>query len=330
MSSSAWFQSLVANLPYVGVAGLLLEEKTRNFALINVVTQLGVFIPLAHIPCARTGVMSWVDLAWPVGLVVIGVQTFISQLTGTRKGKLAAAMYLLQGGRMTLGAVLMARKGHFKKDLPRYQYQYEQRWAKRGIRQGTARFRLQQHREIFAQAFANMGVLCMPAALTLLQGKAETPAVDALALVLWFASYTFEHVSDLQKQRFSRKCKKQGLKNQVCQDGFWAYTRHPNYFGEWGVWCALTLLAAPALNGSSLGKGEIEGEAGDRYMQLARKALLAASLVGVPAIMYACLTQWTGAVPAEFYSKRKRKGYEAYARAVPMFFPDLMKAFGLK
>ena len=303
---------------------------------------------LAHIPALMTGVMSWVDLAWPIGLVAIGAQTFISQHllptgAGARKAKLAAAMYFLQGGRMAFGAILMAKKGHFKKDLPRYQYQYEQRWAKRGIRKGTKEFRLQQHREIFAQAFANMGVLCIPAALSLLPSKLGAPesswskTVDAIACLVWVASYIFEHMSDVQKQRFIRKCKKQGLKDQCCKEGFWAYCRHPNYLGEWGVWCALTLLAGPAFLGflKEDGKRNSSGSDGDAsydrygYTPLVRNVLLSVSLVGVPTIMYACLTEWTGAVPAEFYSKRKRKGYEAYMRSVPMFFPNLRKVFHL-
>ena len=48
---------------------------------------------------------------------------------------------------MALGAMLLAAKGHLKKDLPRYRYQYEQRWEKKmKIKRGTAKFILQQHK----------------------------------------------------------------------------------------------------------------------------------------------------------------------------------------
>ena len=48
--------------------------------------------------------------------------------------------------------------------------------------------------------------------------------------------------------------------------------------------------------------------------------------------MYLCLTWWTGAIPAEFYSLRKRPAYAEYVKRVPMLIPDprklLRAAFG--
>jgi steroid 5-alpha reductase family enzyme len=37
--------------------------------------------------------------------------------------------------------------------------------------------------------------------------------------------------------------------------------------------------------------------------------------------MYYCLTEWTGAIPAEYYSRQKRKGYDAYMNTTNMLIP---------
>jgi len=349
---------LMGWLPYAGVLSVLAAGKgrsqARKFAVTNALVQIGVFVPLAHLPCYLTGVMSWVDLAWPTGLVALGLQTLFFSLPSQKVGggkaltpmapKLAGVCYLFQGLRMAAGAALMAKAGHFKEDLTRYKYQYEQRWAKRGIRPGTARFKLAQQKDIFAQALANMGTLAVPAALTLSSPSTGSVAVrgnDVAALLLWGLSYWFEHASDMQKQRWLRKRRRARGEEAArlgafCQEGHWRYCRHPNYLGEWGVWCALTLLALPALaqhlgttHGQSASQPSAPSSAGlEAAADWARKAVLAGGLASVPLTMYLCLTWWTGAVPAEFYSKQKRKGYAEYMDTVPMFFPQLVSFKG--
>ena len=54
-------------------------------------------------------------------------------------------------------------------------------------------------------------------------------------------------------------------------------------------------------------------------------ALLGFALVNVSRVMYTTLVYYTGAVPAEFYSKQKRPDYEAYQQTTNMFFPGPTK-----
>ncbi|WP_327071101.1 DUF1295 domain-containing protein [Kitasatospora sp. NBC_01302] len=61
------------------------------------------------------------------------------------------------------------------------------------------------------------------------------------AVGLWLAGMVFETVGDWQLARFRTDPANRG---KVMDRGLWAWTRHPNYFGDACVWWGLFLLAA--------------------------------------------------------------------------------------
>jgi steroid 5-alpha reductase family enzyme len=91
--------------------------------------------------------------------------------------------------------------------------------------------------------------------------------------------------------------------------GLWRYSRHPNYFAEWMVWTALVIASIP----SWLALRPVE--------PLVVWVLLGAGLLFVSRAMYSTLVYYTGAVPSEYYSVRKRPEYETYQRETNRFFP---------
>jgi steroid 5-alpha reductase family enzyme len=76
--------------------------------------------------------------------------------------------------------------------------------------------------------------------------------VDMLGLLLWLAGFFFEAVGDAQLARFKAEPANKG---RILDTGLWAYTRHPNYFGETLMWWALFLIAVQVPGGlwSALG-----------------------------------------------------------------------------
>ena len=186
--------------PFIGVATLLLDDRLKDFAVTNILIQTIVFIATAQLPAALTNVMSWVDLAWPTGLVAIGLQTYFNadpDVSPYRKG-LGACLYLFQGGRMALGATMMAFNGHMKRDMPRYRYQFL-RWKQNyGVHQGSLMFTLMMQKEIFMQAIANMGCLVIPSVLLARNNLKDAPlqTIEKIGLVMWMISYCVEHKSE--------------------------------------------------------------------------------------------------------------------------------------
>ncbi|MDA1330289.1 MAG: DUF1295 domain-containing protein [Chloroflexi bacterium] len=74
-------------------------------------------------------------------------------------------------------------------------------------------------------------------------------AYALLGLILWVAGFAIEVVADRQKQRFKADPKNQG---RFIQTGLWAWSRHPNYFGEIVLWLGIAVIAFPALAGWQL------------------------------------------------------------------------------
>jgi len=83
---------------------------------------------------------------------------------------------------------------------------------------------------------------CLPLYAALAMGKRPWGALDWLALGLTAGAIAIETVADEQLRRF-RRTEPPG---QICTDGLWAYSRHPNYLGELGFWWGLWLFALAA------------------------------------------------------------------------------------
>lgn len=81
-----------------------------------------------------------------------------------------------------------------------------------------------------------------------LQAAAAAPAeplgaVDAGAVLVFGTGLAFEAVADAQLARFLAE---PGGAFGVMDRGLWRFTRHPNYFGDFLVWCGLGLLGVAA------------------------------------------------------------------------------------
>jgi steroid 5-alpha reductase family enzyme len=98
--------------------------------------------------------------------------------------------------------------------------------------------------------FLTQAVLLWLVSLTVQIGQLPpTPArltgLDILGSLFWAIGFTWEAVADWQLARFKADPANRG---KVMNQGLWAYSRHPNYFGESLIWWGLFLitLATPS------------------------------------------------------------------------------------
>jgi steroid 5-alpha reductase family enzyme len=141
--------------------------------------------------------------------------------------------------------------------------------------------------------------LTLSCALAAMTSAASIPLglFAALGTLLWVAGFSIEVVADEQKRRFRRDPRNNG---RFITSGIWAWSRHPNYFGEICLWLGVALIALPVLSGWQY-----------------------ATLVS-PVFVYILLTRISG-IPLLESRGKKRWGedpeYRAYKQRTPNLIP---------
>lgn len=144
------------------------------------------------------------------------------------------------------------------------------------------------------QVQALLVLLCAIPFVSVAKNTTPFSLFDLLACVVATAAIFGEHVADEQLKVF--KSKNDTNPMSICKNGFWKYSRHPNYFFEWIYWWTYVLFSV----GSSS---------------------FVLSLVG-PFLMLWLLWRVTGIAPSEKLSIEKRGNlYRAYQQETSAFFP---------
>ena len=91
-------------------------------------------------------------------------------------------------------------------------------------------------------------LLTAAAALAVITGGTRVPLgiAGSIGIAVWVAGILIEIVADRQKSRFKDDPDNEGKFIDV---GLWAWSRHPNYFGEIVLWTGVAIVAMPVLQG---------------------------------------------------------------------------------
>lgn len=304
--------------PYLfGLMLVLSTQKFLNVGLVNALGQLILFTFVVCIPIWRTERMSYVDIGWPWGLVLLGIVSFIYSDGYWLRSALISGMVILVGLRMGLGALKMWKAGYLEREFPRYQYQ-RILWKEEG--KNNTQFALQV--DAISQGMANASFLALPIFIIGTNNNESFAVLEIIGIGTWMLALIFESVADLQKLLFLKNMKKAKKHNQVCNIGLWKYCRHPNYFAEWMVWNGIIIMAIPSF--LSLGAMEISFLSSNLSMVL--WSLIGLGMLYASRMMYVTLVYTTGAIPSEHFSSIKREGYKEYQQTTNRFFPGPQKA----
>lgn len=93
----------------------------------------------------------------------------------------------------------------------------------------------------FPTVMVYLGILPLHAALV--SGATPLNALDVVAAAVTLGAILIEAIADEQLSNYRRAKKEDG---DICDVGLWAYSRHPNYFGEISFWLGLFLFGLAA------------------------------------------------------------------------------------
>ena len=141
--------------------------------------------------------------------------------------------------------------------------------------------------------------LTLSATLAAMTTTAPTPLGVAgfIGVAVWAVGFAIEVIGDRQKRLFRQDPANAG---RFITTGLWAWSRHPNYFGEIVLWLGIALIALPAL-------------AGWQYVTLIS-----------PLFVYLLLTRISGIPPLESRAEERWGNdpeYRDYKARTPVLFP---------
>ncbi|MGW8222524.1 MAG: DUF1295 domain-containing protein [Syntrophobacteria bacterium] len=171
---------------------------------------------------------SIVDVFWGLGFVVVAWLTFLEADGYLGRKVLITLLTTIWGLRLALH-ILIRNLGHGE------DRRYQAWRAQYGARFWWV--------SLFT-VFGLQGVLLWAISLVLQVGQisvipARLVMLDLVGAIIWAVGFIFEAVADWQLYRFKADPENKG---KVMKKGLWAYTRHPNYFGESLVWWGLFLI----------------------------------------------------------------------------------------
>lgn len=172
---------------------------------------------------------SIVDIFWGPACALPAVLTFMRVDGADPRALVLTTLAVLWAAR--LGLYLAKRNiGHGE------DYRYQKMRARQASDRAFAKWSL-------IYVFWLQGVIAWFVSLPVQLGQFGADGFGLLAVLgvlVFFVGLGFEAIGDWQLTQFKAKPENKG---QLMTQGLWAWTRHPNYFGDACVWAGLTLIA---------------------------------------------------------------------------------------
>lgn len=180
------------------------------------------------------GRIAVVDATWPLLFVAVAWSSLVAG-EGSPRSWVLAALTTVWGGRLAWH--LVGRLRGSREEDPRYAELLEEVPPERRLAVAL--------RKVFLVQGAAAWFVALPLMVAATTDR-DLGLVAALGALVWLVGMGFEAVGDAQLTTFRADPANRG---GVMDRGLWAWTRHPNYFGDACVWWGLWLIAAEAWPG---------------------------------------------------------------------------------
>jgi len=176
----------------------------------------------------RTGNAGIVDAGWAAGIGILGVFFAATGDGYLPRRILAAGLIGVWSARLAAYILLDRVLGHPEEG------RYRTLRAGWGAAAERRLFFFFQTQALAAVFFA------LPILIIAYHPAEQRTAWDAVGVVIWCVSVGNTVLADRQLARFKRRPESRG---KTCREGWWRYSRHPNYFFEWLIWVAFSMFA---------------------------------------------------------------------------------------
>jgi steroid 5-alpha reductase family enzyme len=172
---------------------------------------------------------SIVDIAWSLSFAPLAwIYAALGSGDRLRTGLMAAMVTVWS---LRLGGHLFRRiMGHHPVEDARYK-QLRRDWAPNADRRFFWFFQ--------AQALAAL-LFSVPFAIVAVDPSPGLGPFEWAGAALWAIGLAGEATADRELERFKADPAARG---RTCERGLWYYSRHPNYFFEWVIWCGYAVFA---------------------------------------------------------------------------------------
>ena len=284
---------------------LIFSQNQAMTSLANSLLFHTIEMSIFYVLSFQTRNFGMVDFGWPLGFTLSAVYFYAISSPKSLINHVLTLGYILCGARFMYGWWM--RHGGGKEDH-RWQL-WRDKWGKGQYLMipfswvDVRNIRMNQWVFYMLQAWANALFLTAPLEVLATCSNSVNYGmgwswVQSVGVILYVLGFGVENVADMQLNAFKRR--HAGTRSgKVCQEGLWAYSRHPNYFGEWLIWLGYTVYALPLAQ---------------RWMDVVRVGLC-------PVVAYGFLVYLTGIPITEEASCKRRPEYRQYQQRVPAFFP---------
>jgi len=238
-----------------------------------------VFISLAWVVQWRTANAGIVDAVWSWSLGFLGLLYALLGPAPEPQRLLLGLMAALWGLRLGLHLFL---RNHGKPEDRRYR-KFRDEWGAQANRN-----------MFFFFHFQTLFAMLLSAAFLVAAYNPQPLASPwlLLAAAIWLVSVVGEGIADRQMERFRGNPANRG---QVCRDGLWRWSRHPNYFFECLHWLA--------------------------YLPLALGSVWWPAALVSPLVMWFLLMRMSGIPILEQHMAASKPGYAEYMRTTSALIP---------
>jgi steroid 5-alpha reductase family enzyme len=178
---------------------------------------------------------TYVDILWGAGVGILGY-TYLANAPDSTNPIYLALLKTMVSLWMLRYCIHLLRRSWKKPEDARYAH--FRNWM--GKHQHWGFF-------LFFQIQATWIVLFASPFLLLANNPAPINAMSITGVLLWAISFIGLNLADYQLALFKNQPGR--TRKDVCNTGLWRYSRHPNYFFEWLLWCSYIFIGWNATNG---------------------------------------------------------------------------------